>query len=144
MQYKKYDGAIVARIDRGEEIVEQLREIARCENITAASVSAIGAVSEFVAGAYEMKTKEFCHNEYRGDYEITSLTGNVTQKDGAPYLHLHVACADKTGKTVGGHLTRAVVSVTCEVVILPFAAIVGRKTDAFTGINVLDFDTDGN
>ena len=143
MQYKNYDGAIVARIDRGEEIVEKLSEIARCENITAASVSAIGAVSEFVAGAYDLKNKEFCHNEYRGNYEIISLTGNVTKKDDAPYLHLHVACADETGKAVGGHLIKAVVSVTCEAVILPLPVTIGRKTDVSTGINVLDFDNNG-
>ena len=45
MEYRRFGDKIVARIDRGEEILEQLKELAHRENITLASVPALGATS---------------------------------------------------------------------------------------------------
>ena len=41
MEYRKFDNVIVARIDKDEEILEQLRVIAIKENIKLASVQAL-------------------------------------------------------------------------------------------------------
>ena len=46
MEYKKFDNIIIARIDKGEEILEQLKAIAINENIKLASINAIGAVND--------------------------------------------------------------------------------------------------
>ena len=43
IEYRRFDDKIVARIDRGEEILNQVKELARRENITLASVTALGA-----------------------------------------------------------------------------------------------------
>ena len=45
MEYRKFDNIIIARIDKGEEILEQLKAIAITENIKLASINALGAVS---------------------------------------------------------------------------------------------------
>ena len=47
MEYRRFDDKIVARIDRGEEILEQVKELARRENITLASATALGATNDF-------------------------------------------------------------------------------------------------
>ena len=41
MDYKRFDNTIIARIDKGEEILEQIKEISLKENIKLASVSAL-------------------------------------------------------------------------------------------------------
>ena len=46
MEYRKFDNVIVARIDKDEEISEQLRVIAIKENIKLASVQALGAIND--------------------------------------------------------------------------------------------------
>ena len=43
MEYRKFDNTIIARIDKGEEILEKVKEIALKENIKLASISALGS-----------------------------------------------------------------------------------------------------
>ena len=47
MEYRKFDNIIIARIDKGEEILEQLKAIAITENIKLASINALGAINDF-------------------------------------------------------------------------------------------------
>ena len=52
MEYKRFDNTIIARIDKGEEILEQLKVIAINENIKLASINALGAIDDFTVGEY--------------------------------------------------------------------------------------------
>ena len=53
MEYRKFDNIIIARIDKGEEILEQLKAIAITENIKLASINALGAINDFTVGVYQ-------------------------------------------------------------------------------------------
>ena len=46
MKYKKFENTIIARIDKGEDIVEQVKNIALKENIKLASIQALGAIND--------------------------------------------------------------------------------------------------
>ena len=132
MEYRIFFDKIIARIDRGEEICEQLKVICEKEGVTLASVSAIGAVGDFTVGVFKANT-------FTGDYEIVSLLGNVTELDGKFYSHLHMSAGDEEGKVFGGHLNRAVVSATCEMVIEVMDGRVDRKFSDEIGLNLLEF-----
>lgn len=80
MEYRKFDNVIVARIDKDEEILEQLRVIAIKENIKLASVQALGAINDFTVGVYKTDEKKYYSNSFQGYYEITSLTGTLGTK----------------------------------------------------------------
>ena len=54
MEYRRFGNTIVARIDRGEEILAAVREIAGAEHIQLASVSALGATNDFTVGVYNV------------------------------------------------------------------------------------------
>lgn len=139
MQYKLFSDKIIARIDKGEEICEQLKIICEKENVRLASVSAIGAVGQFTVGVFNPHTKQYRANTFAGDYEIVSLLGTVTQKDGTFYSHLHMSAGDEEGKVFGGHLNSATVSATCEMVIEVIDGHVGRKYSDDIGLNLLEF-----
>lgn len=139
MEYRRFDNVIVARIDRGEEIHDSLRELAVKEKIKLANVSALGATNDFTVGVYKVDERKYIANDFRGDYEITSLTGSVNTMNGEYYAHLHISCADETGKAVGGHLNRAVISVTCEMFVHIIDGQVDRKLEGSIGINLFDF-----
>ncbi len=142
MEYKRFNNKLVLRIDRGEEIVAKLKEVALKEDIKLASVFAIGACDFFVAGVYDVSLKKYFENEFKGAYEITSLIGNINTMNKEYYSHLHINCADKDGNCFGGHLNKAVVSATCEMIIDIIDGKVDRFKDEVTGLNLFDFIKD--
>ena len=117
MDYRKFGDTVVARFDRGEEFTSSLQELCEKENIKLASVSAIGALNAFTAGVYMVDEKRYVKNEFKGCFEIVSLTGTVNTKGGKYYSHLHISAGDESGRVFGGHLNEAHISATAEVVI---------------------------
>lgn len=71
MDYRKFGNVIVARMDRGEEILEQIKIIALKENIKLASISALGATDDFTVGVYNVDEKKYYSNEFKGNFEIS-------------------------------------------------------------------------
>lgn len=140
MEYRRFNDTIVARLDKGEEITEQVRGIARREDIRLASVRAIGAVNEFTVGVFKTAEKEYLANEFKGSFEIVSLTGTINTMNGEFYLHLHLSAGNERGEVFGGHLNRAVVSATCEMVIELINGSVDRRFDEEIGLNLFKFD----
>ena len=139
MEYRRFNDTILLRIDRGEEIIEAVRRVAEREHIRLASVEALGATDDFTVGVYDVAAKRYDSKTFTGPFEIVSLTGTITEKDGAFYQHLHMSAGNRNGEVFGGHLNRAVVSVTCEMVIRVLPGAVGRAPDPETGINLLRF-----
>ena len=139
MDYRRFGNTIIARIDRGEEILDRLAAIADAENIKLASVSAIGATDSFTVGVYDTEKKVYRSNDFNGAFEIVSLAGTVNTMDGRYYSHLHLSAGDEKGEVFGGHLNRARVSATCEAVITVIDGTVDRFRDEETGLNLFDF-----
>ena len=139
MEYKKFGSDIVVRMDKGEEILAQIKEIALKERIKAASVTALGATNDFTVGVYKIDEKKYYANTCQGSFEIVSLTGTINTMDGEFYTHIHMSAGNDKGEVFGGHLNRAVVSATCEMVIHVIDGSVDRTFDEETGLNVLRF-----
>ena len=134
MEYKRYGSDIIIRLDRGDELVAKLKEAAEKEKISFASVSGIG-----VTGYFDTGERRFKSSEITGDLEIVSLAGNINKMNGETYLHLHMSVADESGKVFGGHLSRAVISGTGEIVLHCIAAETDRAYDDETGLNIIKF-----
>ena len=117
MDYRRFGNKIIARIDRGEEILEKVKEIALKENIKLASINALGAINSFTSGVYNVDEKKYYSNEFKGSFEIVSLTGTINTMNGDFYTHMHMSAGNDKGEVFGGHLNRAIVSATCEMVI---------------------------
>ena len=139
MEYRHFGNTIYLRLDPKEEILEEIGKVAEKENIRLAQVTGLGAINDFTAGVYNTVTKEYHSIQFQGAYEIVSLTGTVTRKDGEVYLHLHIAAGDEEGLVHGGHLNRAEVSATCEMVIRLIDGRIDRQYDDVTGLNLFKF-----
>ena len=140
MEYRKFDSTIIARIDKGEEILEKVKEIALKENIKLASISALGAVNDFTVGVFKTDEKKYYSNSFQGNFEITSLTGTINTMNGEFYTHIHMSAGNEKGEVFGGHLNRAVVSATCEMIITIIDGSVDRYFDEEIGLNLFKFN----
>lgn len=132
---------IALRVDRGEEVMEKIRELAEKENIRTGKIEGIGAADYLSVGLYDVGKKQFIGHEYNEPLEITALVGNITRMDGKPYLHVHITAADSENHAVGGHLNAVRISGTAEIFITVIDGGIGRKKDSVTdtGLNLFDF-----
>ena len=139
MDYRKFGPTYVMRLDPGEEIVEKVLWLAAVEQIKLATVTGLGAVDNVTLGIFSPDTKQFKANMFHADFEIVSLTGTITTQRGRPYAHLHMAVSDLAARCFGGHLNRAVISATCEMVITIIDGEVDRAFNETVGLNTFRF-----
>lgn len=140
MDYRRFGKTIIARIDRGEEVLTQLKNIALKEEIKLASVRALGATDDFTVGVFKVDEKKYYANHFTGDFEFVSLTGTISTMNGEYYAHLHMSAGDEQGRVFGGHLNEAIISATCEMVIEVIDGQVDRLRDESVGLNLFHFN----
>ncbi len=101
------------RLPEGDDLLQALVAHCRGAGIEAAWVHAIGAVRAPVIGAYDFATGRYRRVALEGDWELLSLSGNVSLAEGhdGPFAHLHVLLGDHEGGVRGGHLFAAEVRV---------------------------------
>ncbi|RKJ48336.1 DNA-binding protein [bacterium 1XD42-8] len=139
MEYRTCGKTIIARIDKGEEILEQVKEIVLKENIKLASIQALGAVNEFTIGVFKTDEKKYVAKDCKGNFEIVSLTGTINTMNEEFYCHVHMSAGNEKGEVFGGHLNKAMVSATCEMVIYIIDGKIDRYYDEQIGLNLLKF-----
>ena len=139
MEYRRFNNTIVARIDKGEEILEKIKEISDKENIKLANINALGATNDFTVGVFKTAEKKYYSNNFKGDFEIVSLTGTINTMNDEFYTHIHMSCGNAKGEVFGGHLNRAIISATCEMIINIIDGKVDRYFDENIGLNLFKF-----
>jgi predicted DNA-binding protein with PD1-like motif len=100
-------------------------------------VVGIGGVEGLTIAYFNRAKKRYEEHHYDEFMEVTSLLGNITLKDGEPYLHVHGTFGRKDMSVIGGHVIRATVSPTLEIMIAPIARKALRKFDERSGLNLI-------
>lgn len=139
MEYRKFNDTYIIRLNKGEEIINSIKEICNKENIKLAEITGLGASNLVEIGIFNVNTKEYNTKAFKGMFEITSLVGNITTKDGNVYLHIHINFGDEEGNVKGGHLVQSRISATSEIIIKKVDGEVGRKLNNEIGLNLLEF-----
>ena len=142
MEYRRFDDKIYVRLDKDDEIIGALTQICAKENLTAAQIQGIGGCESVTVGVFDGEKKFYHETTVEGLLEMTSLDGNLTIYEDKPYLHLHAAFAyreDGVIKPLSGHLLKAVIGLTGEIVITPADGRIGRRYIEELGIRIWDF-----
>lgn len=140
MEYRRFGNKIVVRLDRGEEVCAKLLELAQLEDIRTAAVSGIGATNDVALGVFDTQTKVYHKTRYVEDFEIGSVTGNLSRQGDKPYLHLHAVIGSPVmGECHAGHLNAATISATCELMIDVIDGEVNREFSEEIGLNLYKF-----
>ena len=117
MFYRKDGNVITVRPEVGEDIVTVLKDLCKKENIHYAHINGIGGVKHVVVGCYSHAEGQYIKKTFDEDMEMLSLSGNVSFKDGEPYLHMHAVFSGTDCVAVGGHLFEAVIGITGEIFV---------------------------
>lgn len=140
MTHKRIDNTVIARLDKGDEILSSLIKIAESENIKAADFTGIGATDCLTVGIFDISEGKYAQFDFdKENYEITSLMGNISFVNKKPYIHAHINFAGKDGIVHGGHLLKGKISLTCEIFIHIVNDSLGREFDPNIKINKFSF-----
>ena len=77
----------IVSIDNHEELMRALTDFCKLMNIYCGQVRGIGAINEATFRMYDPATKQYVDKTFSEQMEITGITGNISQKDGEPYLY---------------------------------------------------------
>lgn len=122
----KLDGLILSRLMPDEDLFAGLKRIAKDHGVErGVIISAIGSLKNVifrnVKANVELPVKEEDTNEIEkaGPFELLFLEGNLfpSESEGEPIIHLHVMLGSPSGSVMGGHLFKATIFTTTEVVI---------------------------
>jgi uncharacterized protein len=128
---------IVARCEVGEDLYASLDRLVRENGVASGSLQVIGALSQCRLGIFEDGAYEWV--EHEGALEIASCTGNVSLKDGSPFVHAHAVLTDHHGLSLGGHVgDGCIVNPTAEIHLSVYEEPISRRLDAATGLWILD------
>ena len=127
-------------IKYGEDLLKALTNFCLENNIQLGFISVIGALQKVNFSYYQQKEKSYYKNSIEGPVEIISCTGNVSMKDGKPFIHAHLTVADKNGNAFGGHLEEGTVVFACECALFELEGdLLERKYDELTGLSLWEF-----
>ncbi|MFV0627211.1 MAG: PPC domain-containing DNA-binding protein [Alphaproteobacteria bacterium] len=138
---KTFGTKYVISLENSSEISETLKSFVVSAKIRVGLIGGLGAVNEATLRFFDPKTKKYVDKTFKGQMEISNLTGNISTKDGKEYLHLHITLGDENYQTISGHLLSAKLSGAGEFYAEKFiGSSVERSFSDEIGLNLYDFD----
>ncbi len=125
-------------LSKGEEVVGAIEGFARSQQLAAAQITAIGALSDVVLGFFDWETKDYVRIPVNEQLEVVSFIGDVALgPDGKPALHPHIVVSRRDGSAMGGHLLEAHVRPTLEVVLTESPRHLHKRKDPESGLALI-------
>lgn len=143
MQTKLLDSAGGRRtyavvLETGDEVMSCLAGFAGNERISAAQITAIGALSDVVLTYFDIAEKGYIEIPVNEQVEVASLLGDVAlDPEGNPAIHLHAVVGKRDGTALAGHLARGHVRPTLEVILNESPAYLQKVHDPETGLALI-------
>ncbi len=138
MKLKRFDGYLVLRLEKGEEIITTLGKTLRDQKICGGFFFGLGVGKDLELGYFDARKQAYAKKEFNDEYEFTSFLGNISTVNEELSIHCHVTITDDDFNAFGGHLFRGTVPATLEIIVFPFSSALTRKKDEATGLNLLD------
>lgn len=125
-------------LETGDEAMKCLTAVAREQQLSAAQITGIGAFSDAVLAYFDWHDKRYVEIPVDEQVEVASLIGDIGVDDeGEPALHVHLVLGRRDGSAMAGHLVRAHVRPTLELLLSESPAYLRRRKDSETGLNLI-------
>ena len=124
--------------ETGDELAEGLKKFATQQKLAAASFEAIGALSSVELAWFDWEDKKYHPSvSLHEQLELLSLIGDIALQDDKPAVHAHAVVGKKDGTAHGGHLLKAHVRPTCEVIVTESPAHLRKVIDPESGVPLI-------
>jgi len=125
------------RLAHKSDLLEALTALCTEQNLNGGVLSAIGAVTNATVGFYDQEAKRYVTVSLDEPLEIAHLAGNVSIKDGKPFVHAHVVLSRENGEAIAGHLMSPTPVFACEAFIMELGGEpLVREFDELTGLTL--------
>jgi len=94
---------LLGRLPKGSDLLSGLTDVVKNKAIRSGIIWAIGALESVRLAYYEQNEKRYSELKIEKGVEILSLVGNISEKEGVPFIHAHITVGDKEN-VWGGHL----------------------------------------
>lgn len=138
MTFRRVGNNLIVRFDKGEEVVRGLGQLVEEQNVQSGWISGLGGALWADLAFYHLEQKAYEFDRIDEPLEIANLTGNVTQFNGKPFLHIHATVSDLNYHSYAGHLKEMAAAATCEVRIELFDEPIDRVQSDAVGLKILD------
>ncbi len=123
-------------LDRDEELVSTVTAFLAERGIMGGTVTGIGALKNHTLGFFDVESQEYLKRTFEENMELGNLTGTIGSVDGKPFLHAHATVCGPELIAFTGHLFKAEVAVTAELIVTDFETELPRVPDEDFGLNL--------
>ena len=136
MQITKDDNKYFISLDKDEYVNQSLLDISNKENIKSGWINGVGAIYDIEVGYFDVEQKDYVRKKFAGDYELLSLSGNISIKEKNKFVHTHITFSDIDFNVFGGHLFDAKIAAAGEFLIDSCDFEIKRKYNANLGLHL--------
>ncbi|HEY2413664.1 MAG TPA: PPC domain-containing DNA-binding protein [Pirellulaceae bacterium] len=124
--------------ETGDEVMSALQKFASEKRLAGSHFTAIGAFQSVTLGYFDWQKKDYLQIPIEEQVEVVALIGDIAAGErGEPKVHAHVVVGKRDGTAMAGHLLKARVRPTLELVLTESPAHLRRQHDAETGLALI-------
>ncbi len=94
---------ILVRLPKGADLLQEINAVCKQKKIRRGSVQVIGALECASLGFYLQDERRYVNHDIDENVEILCGLGNVSIKDGEPFVHMHLTLGKSDLSVIGGH-----------------------------------------
>ena len=134
MKFRMEKSRAYMTLAKGDNINKTFESFAEVKGVGCAWLNGIGALENPEIGYYSLEDKSYYRKTFKGEYELTSLIGNITLKEGKPFSHTHITFSDTEFRVFGGHLFNANITAAGEFIMQFGSDEINREMNAEIGL----------
>ncbi len=123
---------------KGDEVMAGLNRFAQEKHLASARITGIGGIEDATVGYMYRHEKAHRPIPINQQCEVLSMLGDIALYQGKPVVHIHMVVGFPDGSAHGGHLLKAHVWPTMEIIVTEYANAMHKKLDAETGMAFID------
>lgn len=128
----------VVVLETGEDVMTCLQKFAAAEKVSAAQMTAIGALANVTLMYFDWDKKDYQRIPVSEQVEVASLIGDIAEgPDGKPSIHVHLVVGRRDGTAMAGHLAEARVRPTLELIVTESPAHLRKVKDKESGLPLI-------